>query len=395
MKDLKHLFFFENLLQEAYNETVMQAVKKGRRALGYTCYYIPEVLLNLEGCFSVRLRAPRSASPDMATYYVTNRNCPFSRAFLERAIEGGYNFISAFIGSETCAAMDRAQEHLSLLNLIQTPGFFIKHLDVPLKDDIRSIEHYENQLKIKILKPLSDVFGIKTDEAAIRESIDRHNELCRIISEIGQLRKKNPPVISGYEFSIIQLVSLVCPHDAVIDKIKETAEELKNRKPDEKNPYRVRVVVAGSEIDDPYFIKLIEDCGALVVADRYCYGSFPGRETIDIGENESALRAVARHYLKTSQCPRFMNHEKVDHRPVYIKSLFEDFKADGVIIEAMKFCEFWGYEKALCSHILMNEMNVPCCTIEKEYTIGSYGQLRTRFQAFVESLELKKLNAAV
>ena len=90
-----------------------------------------------------------------------------------------------------------------------------------------------------------------------------------------------------------------------------------------------------------------------------------------------------------------MNSEKVEARPVYIKNLFTEFNADGVIIESMKFCEFWGYEKALASHILINEMDVPCCTIEKEYVIGSAGQLRTRFQAFVESLEIKKLNAAV
>ena len=33
------------------------------------------------------------------------------------------------------------------------------------------------------------------------------------------------------------------------------------------------------------------------------------------------------------------------------------------------------------------------CLIEKEYALGSVGQLRTRFQAFVESLEIKKINS--
>lgn len=49
MKDLKHLIFFENLLQDAQNELVTQAVNDGKIALGYNCYYIPEVLLNLPG----------------------------------------------------------------------------------------------------------------------------------------------------------------------------------------------------------------------------------------------------------------------------------------------------------------------------------------------------------
>ena len=86
MKDLKHLIYFENLLQEANNELVQKAVADGDRALGYNCYYIPEVLLNLPGSFSSRLRAPNCTSPDVATYYMTNRNCPYVRSILERAI---------------------------------------------------------------------------------------------------------------------------------------------------------------------------------------------------------------------------------------------------------------------------------------------------------------------
>ena len=58
MRDLKHLIYFENLLQEANNELVQQAVKDGKKAVAYTCYHIPEVLLNVGDCFSVRLRAP-------------------------------------------------------------------------------------------------------------------------------------------------------------------------------------------------------------------------------------------------------------------------------------------------------------------------------------------------
>ena len=66
LKDLKHLIYFENLLQDAQNELVTQAVNEGKYALGYNCYYIPEVLLNLPGCFSSRLRAPRCTSTDVA-----------------------------------------------------------------------------------------------------------------------------------------------------------------------------------------------------------------------------------------------------------------------------------------------------------------------------------------
>ena len=38
MKDLKHLIWFEELLQQAHNELVEQATAQGQVALGYNCY---------------------------------------------------------------------------------------------------------------------------------------------------------------------------------------------------------------------------------------------------------------------------------------------------------------------------------------------------------------------
>ena len=50
MKDLKHLIYFESLLDNADNELVEQAKKDGKLIMGYTCYHIPEVLLNVDNC---------------------------------------------------------------------------------------------------------------------------------------------------------------------------------------------------------------------------------------------------------------------------------------------------------------------------------------------------------
>ena len=76
MKDLKHMLYFEGLLDNALNDLVKEAQSDGRIAVGYTCFHIPEVLLNLDNCFSVRLRAPRMGSTDIATYYLASSACP-------------------------------------------------------------------------------------------------------------------------------------------------------------------------------------------------------------------------------------------------------------------------------------------------------------------------------
>ena len=111
MKDLKHLIYFEKLLENADNELVKQAQDEGNLAIGYTCFHIPEVLLNCGNCFSVRLRAPNTGSIDIATYYMSNYTCEFARALVERGIEGGYQFLDAMIGVDACSMMNRALEH--------------------------------------------------------------------------------------------------------------------------------------------------------------------------------------------------------------------------------------------------------------------------------------------
>ena len=391
MKDLKHLIYFENLLQDAQNELVTKAVEDGQIALGYNCYYIPEVLLNLEGCFSSRLRAPNCTSSDIANYYMTNRTCPYARSILERAIEGGYNYLSALFGAESCATMERMEEHFFLINSVKHDGFFVTQIDPPMKGDQTNLDYYKAQLKLKVVDAMRDRLGVDVSEEAMRKAIEQHNELSRIITEIGNFRKLDNPPITGYEFHVIQLVSQVCPHKLILPYLKETLEELKTREPEEKFPFRARVALVGSEVDDPEFTKLIEMCGAMVVADRYCFGSFPSREQIEIKDGETAFDAICRHYLYWNQCARFMDGFKIDQRHAIATQLVEDFKADGIIYENMKFCEFWSYEKVLANHIFTNEKHIPCCTIEKEYSLGAVGQLRTRFQAFIESLEIKSI----
>lgn len=391
MKDLKYLYEFENLLQEANNDLVKKAKADGKFALGYTCYHIPEVLLNCGDCFSVRLRAPRTGSLDIATYYMSPFLCGYSKALVERGIEGGYNFLNALMAGETCSEMNRAYEHFELLNMVEDDRFFVSFMDVPFKIEPHTIKHYAHQARVKILDKLTEVYGIDTSDEALLKAVEEHNEVCRLMTEIGEYRKEENPRITGYEYHILNLITYCCPKYLILDKLRETAEELKTREPDEKKSYRAKIVVVGSEMDDPEFTKLIEESGALVVADRFCFGAMPGREEIKLVEGEDVLTQICLHYMKTSQCPRYMSIDKIHERKEYVKQLVEEYHADGVLYEQLKFCEYWGYERALASKIMNDEYGVPSASVDRQYTASASGQLRTRVQAFVESLEIKKI----
>lgn len=393
MRDLKHLIYFENLLREASNELIAQAKAEGKVCVAYTCENVPEPLLNLPGTFSIRLTAPNTGSMDIATYYMTNLLCEPSRALLERAIEGGYNFADCVITPDGCTMMNRAVENMELLRTMgkDNPNFFHEYMEIAFKNTENDVNLAILQCTNHILTPLREKYGIDTSDAAIRQAVEEHNRLCRLVRAIGDFRKEEHPRITGYEFHVLCLATYVCPRHLILDKLEETLEELKTREPEEKAA-RARVLVVGSEMDDSGLIKLIEEQGAFVCCDRFCFGSYPGRIEIVLNDEEDALTQVCRHYIQNCQCPRMMSMDKVYGRKQYVAELAKEYKADGIIYEQVKFCDPWAYERALGSSMLQKDYGYPVLSVDRPYNIAaSSGQMRTRVQAFVESIEIKKI----
>ncbi|MBE6909498.1 MAG: 2-hydroxyacyl-CoA dehydratase [Ruminococcaceae bacterium] len=393
MRDLKHLLYFENLLQTANNELIAQAKRDGGVCAAYPCENVPEPLLNLDRVFSIRLFAPHTGSLDISTYYMTAFLCETSRALLERAIEGGFNFADCVVAPDGCTMMNRCIENMELLKTMgkDNDRFFWEYMEIPLKADDNNLDLYVLQCKNHILKPLAEHYGLDTSDASIRKAVEAHNRVCELIRAIGDFRKEERPRITGYEFHVLTLATYVCPKYLIVDKLAETLEELKTREPDDK-PWRARVALVGSEVDDSALIKLIEETGAYVCADRFCFGSLPGRDPIPLTADEDALTQVCRHYLYACQCPRMMNMAKVYGRKEYVNDIAREYGADGVIYEQVKFCDPWAYERLMGSTMLRDDFGFPVLSVDRPYNSASAsGQLRTRVQAFVESMEIKKL----
>ncbi len=392
MKDLVHIYELEKLLQDSCNDAVRQAKAQGQYAIGSVCAMIPEPLLNLDNCFSVRLRAPRTGSMEMGTYYMTSIMCECARALLERAIEGGYGYLDCIIAPDACAQMNRCVENIDKLGLIDKENFFVTYSDVPMKSDETALRHYVRQMRQYVLEPLNRNLGVDVSDEALRRAVEKQNQVNRLVMEIGEYRKEANPRITGYEFAVLCLSTFVCPKEYILPILEETLDELKRREPDKKNPCRARVVMVGSEIDDPDLIRLTEEAGALVAADCYCLGSFPERLEIQLADGEDVLTGICRHYMEKGQCPRFMNTEKIRERHEYVDALAREFHADGIIYQQIKFCDYWGYERAYAGEVMREQYGYPVLSVDRPYVAGGSGQLRTRVQAFVESIEIKKLN---
>lgn len=78
-------------------------------------------------------------------------------------------------------------------------NFFVTFLDAPFKVVDHTVKHYVNQARVKILDMLSSVYGVDTSDEALLKAVEEHNEVCRILTEIGEYKKEENPRITGYE----------------------------------------------------------------------------------------------------------------------------------------------------------------------------------------------------
>ncbi len=383
MKKLKELSFFESLLEDPKNHLVEKAIEQGRIAIGYNCYVVPEPLISAGKVFPVWMRAPGITSTPQADYYLSSVICSYAKSILEYGLDGEYDFIGALIFAASCDHIRRSGQHFHLLNLNDDDDkFFTYVLDTPHKVNEAGIHWLINDMK-KAVDKLNENYNANINEDTLRESIKELNKFNRLMKSIGDMRKGDRPKITGTEFHKVYGASKVAPKDMLIEPLKRLRAELEARESDITD--ETRLMVVGPNIDNPEFIQLIENQNAIVVADRFCFGSLPGMELID--EEGDPYYNIVKHYLETCQCSRMM--EKGKERIEYCSNIAKEYNAEGIVFETMKFCDLWGYE-GLTYVDGIKAHNIPIVRIEREYSLTGEGQFRTRIQAFVESIKNKK-----
>jgi benzoyl-CoA reductase/2-hydroxyglutaryl-CoA dehydratase subunit BcrC/BadD/HgdB len=367
--------FFQDLTGQPLNRLVDEAQSQGRKAIGFTCSYTPEPLLNVPGLFSIRLRAPGVSGTPIADTYLSNVICSYTRSILEFALDFYYENVNGFVFVASCDHMRRLYDNMGYLLHPE----FIHILDVPHRAGEAAMAWQTEEVRM-LAEKLSAHFDVDTGPGALKGAIRAHNEYLSVMREIAALRKRDNPPLTGAQFHGILTACMVSPKDMVIEPLKELLTELRDKAAPVEG-YRARLLFTGGICDDPHYVKIIESVGGLVVGDRTCTGSIPALRSVP--EDGDPYEALARHALGNISCPRMM--ERHNDRVVEIKEAFYEHKADGVVLQTMKFCDTWGVESSPLAAAL-REAKIPVLRLEREYGLSAEGQLTTRVQAFLESM---------
>ena len=124
--------------------------------------------------------------------------------------------------------------------------------------------------------------------------------------------------------------------------------------------------------------KILEQRGANVAFDLPCTGV---GSRLFWDENEP-LKEYARGLLSQFPCMRM---EQAANRDELIRRYADS--VDGIIYHTVQFCDNYAYEYAW----LKDWLKKPLLLLETDYTKQSYGQILTRIEAFLESLQKENM----
>ena len=132
-------------------------------------------------------------------------------------------------------------------------------------------------------------------------------------------------------------------------------------------------------------LRAIEELGVWVVGDDLGLGSF--YYSLEIPEAGPSLVDLAEGYLRYPPCSTL--HPSSPGRAAALIDRVRETGAEGVLILATKFCEPEFFDIPQLKEDL-EEAGIPSIVLETELGMTAPGSVRTRVEAFVETLTEKK-----
>jgi benzoyl-CoA reductase subunit C len=364
---------------------VKELQQEGKKIFGYLCIYPILEMLTAFDIVPFRLFGDINEPVTKSNNFLPAVVCPFLRSYLDLGLKGRYSFLDGIITSHIC---DVGAGVPAIWNYaIKTP--YTYHIDTP-HTMRESAQEYHRKLLDSLQASLEEYTGKKLETPKLVEAIRTHNLQRALVRDLYDLKKPDPPLISGAEtIKVIKAVQSL-PVDEGNQLLKEIIAEVKTRR-DGPVKKAGRLMIWGSILDNSAMVEMIESLDANVVMDDTCVGSRPYFDDIKITPNP--LDGLANHYLNHIKCPRTFNSDyyarQKDHisdlkrRYGYLGDYARDWHINGVILEALKYCDTHGYEVPSVKDYFQ-EIGLPNIYLEHDYTLGMMSPLKTRVQGFLE-----------
>ena len=373
-------------LREKYLAGLIKAKNEGRKIVGMYCTYCPRELILAAGAISVGLCGTTETLIAVAERDLPRNLCPMVKSSYGLAItyKCPYFAISDMvIGETTCDGKKKMFEVLANQGIRDV---YVMHLP-QIPDSIESVNLWRSEL-LKLKNYLEIAFGVDITDERLRNAIRITNEENHALKDLFDLNLQKPALVSGMD--MLRFTFQVGFHPdrrEAIKLIRSVTAEMKAKSTSgyaEGSESTKRILLTGTPvgIGSEKVIKLVEECGALVVAMENCGGYKTVRLYIDENSDIDPLTLLAQKYLKVPCSVMSPNRGRIE----LLEDMIDKFQIDGVIDLTWQACHTYNVESYFIAKRIKDKIGLPFLQLETDYSQSDVETLRVRIEAFLEMI---------
>lgn len=365
-------FIFESIDQ------ALPPMPQNSPKMGWFCSYTPLELIIAAGFEPYRISG-HNHPIEKADAYMYQNLCQYIRSSLDELLNGKYDCLSGVFFVNSCDGMRRLHDIWTKYH--STPFHHI--FDLPMGFSAPD-EKFLYQEMVRARMSLENFLAKAISNTHLDHAIRFMNHIRSLIHQINKTRKYTPPHFKASHIAEMIQNLFTLPVNDWIPLLKTRLEDTARKSLSiSSNGSKPRILLIGTPIYNIDFIRFIEDCDLDIVYDDICTGS--RQFDIQIKITKDPLEGLAHAYLHKPSCARMM---RIEDRIVQINKKAEEYGIDGIIHHTLKFCDTNQFDAPVLKQIL-GELGYRTLFIESDCTLGGYGQLKTRIEAFTEILRGK------
>ena len=345
-------------------------------SMGYFCSLVPVEIIMAAGLKPVRVKGKAETTAAADAYLYPNM-CPYIKSLFADAMDGGGAARGGVVFTRSCDGIRRLYDAWKAY----VPNGFVYMLEAPKNCDDLAVEYFASQLRV-FAQQLGKKTGVDINVGALAKAVKAANHTRRMMQELYAMQKKSPLPVRGSELFKLGLEVLSGDGQDTAGRLMSVYDSVKKQAGPGQGRKKPRILVSGNVMDRPGLFEIIERAGAEVPVADLCTASRYFERRVDENAHD-VYGALAAAYLGEPRCSRTATPAEIFAR---LGKKVKEYAIDGVLLTSLKYCD---QQLNDIPYLVkrFTEAGTPVLFVENDYLFSDSGRLRTRVEAFIETLE--------
>jgi len=355
----------------------LAGLRNKKRIIGSTLADVPEELIYAAGLHPFLILGTNNPISHAAALLPDN-SCSLARSNLELVVGYEEDFFDGFILSQVC---DTTQ-HLCDIWRRRFPDRYFENFLAPRQVNRPSARDWYAQECRRLRAELGKYTGREITDDDLWRSFHLYNENRSLLRRLYDIKRGAPALLTNREFFDLVKATFFMDkeeHNRLLQEVVEWAEAEKGRFEDQDGYFKV--IAAGIVVEPANIYDMIDEMKGNIVGDNISTASRYIYHDVEVGL-DPAQALADRHIGKPHFSPI---NDEVTKIYTDLIDLYREREAEAIFYIHIKYCESQDYDLPDIK-VKMREEGIPFLELETEYQTTHLVQMKTRLQAFNESV---------